>query len=108
MERWRSGFSLILLALFVPSLVSAGHSFENTAIVRTVELGGALVHVTTTYAVKALENGSNKYTIALGGLEHEKTSWLEVKIKGRAGVLPLELVGADPTRYVTPITRQMH
>ncbi len=105
MERWRSSISLLILAFIAPSLVSAGHSFENTAIVRTVELGGSLVHVTTTYAAKALEDGSNKYTIALGELEFEKTSWLEAKIKGQAGVLPLEPAETPPTRFVVVCVR---
>ncbi|CAL1700943.1 unnamed protein product [Somion occarium] len=96
MARWRFSLSLFLLATLGPWLALADHSFENTAIVRTVELGGALVHITTTYAVKALEDGSAVYTIALGDDEHEKTSWLEAKIKGQSAVLPLEKVGYDP------------
>lgn len=100
MGHWRSGLSLFLLAFLAPSLVLASNSFENTAIVRTVELSGSLVHVTTTYAVKSLEDGSNKYTIALGELENRKTSSLEAKLKGQAGVLPLEPAGTHPNRFV--------
>ena len=95
MARWRFNLPLLLLAALQPWLALAEHSFENTAIVRTVELGGSLVHVTTTYAIKALEDGSSIYTLAVPHGEHEKTSWLEVKIKGQSAVLPFDIVGQD-------------
>ncbi|OJT10161.1 Dolichyl-diphosphooligosaccharide--protein glycosyltransferase subunit 1 [Trametes pubescens] len=95
-RNWHTPLSLILSALVLPLCASAANSFENTAIVRTVELGGALVHVTTTYAVKALEDGSSVYTLALGEQEHAHTSWLEAKLKGQAEVLPLEDFGYHP------------
>lgn len=53
------------------------------------------MHVTTTYAVKALENGATVYTLALAEREHERTSWLEAKIKGQQDILPLESTGFD-------------
>jgi len=82
--------------LSVASLVClvAAAPFENTAIVRTVELGGSLVHVTTTYAVKALENDVRTYSLALTTDEMEKTSWLEVKLKGQSEVLGVSDGGA--------------
>ncbi|TFK55698.1 Ribophorin I [Heliocybe sulcata] len=83
------------VSLFAANLAWAGHSFENTAIVRTVELGGASVHVTTAFAVKALEPKSSVYTIALSKNEHQKTSWLEVRQKGQQAVLPLQPVLLD-------------
>lgn len=95
MARWRFTLPLLLLAALQPWLAVAGHSFENTAIVRTVEVGGALVHVTTTYAIKALEDGSSIYTLAIPQDDHQKTSWLEVKIKGQSAILPLDIVGQD-------------
>lgn len=95
--RWRCRIPLIL-GLLLPSFVFGDHSFENTAIVRTVELGGSLVQVTTTYAVKALEDGAQLYTIALGEREHERTSWLEAKIKGQTAILPLAEAGYDSDR----------
>ncbi|TBU32897.1 oligosaccharyl transferase alpha subunit [Dichomitus squalens] len=91
-RHWRAPLSLLLSA-FLPLCTLAANSFENTAIVRTVELGGALVHVTTTYAVKALEDGSSVYTIALGEREHAHTAWLEAKLKGQTERLPLEDFG---------------
>lgn len=101
-RNWHTPLSLILSALVLPLCVSAANSFENTAIVRTVELGGALVHVTTTYAVKALEDGSSIYTLALGEQEHAHTSWLEAKLKGQSEVLPLEDFGYHPDRCAVP------
>ncbi|KAI0053636.1 oligosaccharyl transferase alpha subunit [Auriscalpium vulgare] len=88
---------LLLLGILLPSLVSAAHSFENTAIVRTVELGGALVHVTTTYAIRALESGSQKYTVTLGEKEGQLTSFLEAKLKGKSDPLNVEGHPLDPT-----------
>ncbi|KAI0775924.1 oligosaccharyl transferase alpha subunit [Trametes elegans] len=95
-RHWRAPLSLLLSVFVLPLCSSAANSFENTAIVRTVELGGALVHVTTTYAVKALEDGSSIYTLALGEQEHAHTSWLEAKLKGQSALLPLEDFGYHP------------
>ena len=94
--RWRSCLSFLLLGICAPALVSAEHSFENTAVVRTVELGGALVHVTTTYAVRALEDDSSIYTIALGEDEQKHTSWLTAKVKGQNVPLEVENFGFNP------------
>ena len=98
-KTWRAPFSFAVLSLLV-NLVSAEHSFENTAIVRTVDLGGSLVHVTTTYAVRALEDDSSIYTIALGEDEARKTSWIQAKVKGQSAPLELEHFGLNPTTCV--------
>lgn len=95
---WRCRLFIFLLSSLAVSLTSAQHSFENTAIVRTVELGGALVHVTTTYAVRAENDGSQKYTIALSEREEEKTHFMEAKIKGQFAVLPIERTGYNAER----------
>ncbi|KAG1754033.1 Ribophorin I [Suillus paluster] len=87
-RRWRA-LPLLLVSALAPSFSLAGLSFENTAIVRTIELGGSLVHVSTTYAVKALEPGQTTYQIALSKAERAKTSWLEAKVKGRT--VPLDV-----------------
>jgi len=85
---WGS-LSLLLVSSLFPSFSFAGPAFENTAIVRTIELGGSLTHVSTTYAVKALEPGQTVYHITLGKDEREKTSWVEAKVKGQ--MIPLEI-----------------
>lgn len=84
--KWASAPLALLLS--VTSALCGPSSFENTAIVRTVELGGSVVHVTTTYAIRALENGQKTYTVALGRDDREKTSWVDVKVKGQDKVLP--------------------
>jgi len=80
----------LFLFLSVTSVLASSHSFENTAIVRTVELGGSVVHVTTTYAIKALEDGLKTYTVTLGRDEKAKTSWLQAKVKGQKTILPVK------------------
>ena len=95
---WRS-LPFLVLGFLVPSFAFARQSFENTAIVRTVELGGALVHVTTAYTVKSLEAESSVYTVALGREQRLRTSWLEAKIKGQPKALRLEDLGYDEERY---------
>ena len=87
-RRWPSPG--VLFPFLLSAITASCQSFENTAIVRSVELGGSLVHVTTTYAAKALEPNVNTYTIALGNSEIEKTSWLDVKIKGQEETLEKE------------------
>lgn len=97
--RWRTPLLALFASIFVFSSQSAlaEHSFENAAIVRTVDLGGSSVHVTTTYAIKALENGAQKYAIALGEKEAAVTSFMEAKIKGQSEPLGLHARPLHPT-----------
>lgn len=95
----RSWLHLPVLALASLSctLVSAGsHSFENTAVVRTVDLGGSLVSVTTTYAIRALDNDAQKYVVSLGEREATSVSWFEAKLKGQSNPLQVERGLLDP------------
>ena len=78
--------STIVLGLALPSWAS----FENTAVVRSIDLGGSLVYTTSTYNVKALEDGSNVYVFALTEKEQETTSWMEARVKGQSAPLSLE------------------
>ncbi|KAK0206551.1 oligosaccharyl transferase alpha subunit [Desarmillaria ectypa] len=91
----RRASPFILLGLVFSALPAISHSFENTAIVRTVDLGGSLVHVTTTFAARSLEPDASIYTIALGEQEEEKTSWLDIKVKGQQDSLEAS-VNYDP------------
>ncbi|KAG6331749.1 hypothetical protein ID866_7343 [Astraeus odoratus] len=102
---WRLLY-LFLASSFYPSLSLAGPSFENTAIVRTVDLGGSLVHVSTTYAIKALEHDQTVYHIALSNAEKERTSWIQAKIKGQAKPLAITDLGEDDTSasYLMAVT----
>ena len=106
LRRWRT-LSLLLVSSFLPSFTLAGPEFENTAIVRTIELGGSLVHVSTTYAVKALEAGQTVYHVALGRDEREKTSWIEAKVKGQAQPLEIVDLGERDIRCVDIHTRAL-
>lgn len=90
------GLNVILVA-------SAGlstASFENTAVTRTIELGGSLTQVTTTYAVRALENNQEQYYIALSDDEERVTTWVDAKFKGQSTALELSRLGFNPRRYV--------
>ena len=78
--------STIALGLVLPSRAS----FENTAVVRSIDLAGAQVYTTTTYNVRALEDGSNVYVFALTEKEQETTSWMGAKVKGHNTPLSLE------------------
>ncbi|KAF5369896.1 hypothetical protein D9758_001057 [Tetrapyrgos nigripes] len=84
----------LLLVSAAAAIAASSQSFENSAIVRTVDLGGALVHVTTTFAAKALESSAKAYTITLPDEEIYRTSWLEVKIKGQQQPLTVTYGGA--------------
>ncbi|PFH52717.1 hypothetical protein AMATHDRAFT_139280 [Amanita thiersii Skay4041] len=105
-----TGHPLLLYILVCVSSVLAAsspstRSFENSAIVRTFELGGSLVHVTTTYAIKALESGAKTYTLALSSEERRKASWLEVKVKGQEDTLPIveHIVGSNKPYHLIDV-----
>ncbi|PVG00015.1 Ribophorin I [Serendipita vermifera] len=67
----------------VAALATPLRTFENTNVQRTIELGGSLTHVTTTFAIKALgEGGPNIYTLALSELDQGRASMFDVKLKG--------------------------
>ncbi|KZV61011.1 oligosaccharyl transferase alpha subunit [Peniophora sp. CONT] len=61
--------------------------FENTAIVRTIEPAGALTLVTTTYAVKVLEENQNAYLVTMSKREGKRTSLIEARLKGKSDTL---------------------
>ncbi|KAJ7180078.1 Ribophorin I [Mycena crocata] len=85
----------VSLLSFTFLAVASADSFENTAVVRTIELGGSIVSVTTTFLVKALEPGSKVYTAALGDAQKQKTSWFEAKLKGQSKQLAVLDRGVD-------------
>ena len=87
---------LALASLSCTLVSAASHSFENTAIVRTVDLGGSLVSVTTTYAIRALDDDAQRYVVSLGEKEAASVSWLEAKLKGQSKPLQIEHGLLDP------------
>ena len=70
-------------------------SFENTAIVRSIELGGSAVHVTTSYTSRSLGKENNIFYFVIPKNLDDKTSWVDVKIKGQSSPLPVEKHGID-------------
>ena len=76
---------LAALAL-LPLLASASASFQNTAIVRTIELGGSISVVSTTYTAKVTSQGSaTEYIVGLGKEEESKVGWFDVREKKPKG-----------------------
>ncbi|TFK75916.1 Ribophorin I [Pluteus cervinus] len=98
--RWCTSLPVLLLSYVVCSLAVEIQSFENTNILRTVELGGSQVQITTTFAIKALQPNAKTYTLALDVDEQEKTSWLEVRLKGQQEGLEMAPREDDTGRYV--------
>jgi oligosaccharyltransferase complex subunit alpha (ribophorin I) len=97
--------ALALLALALPALGLA--DFENTAIVRSIDLGGSSVKSTTTFAVRALRNGVNEYAISLPVQEADRTRWMEAKLKGSKSKLPLDAeLPVIHDGYVVTVARQ--
>lgn len=96
---------LFYLLCTLITYVAADHSFQNSAIVRTVELAGSLVHVRTTFAAKALETGSMIYAFALGRAEAEKTSFLEAHLKNEQEPLELQHFGLNAQSCVLFLLR---
>ncbi len=91
---------VLALATLSSSLVSAlPHSFENTAVVRSIDLGGSLVYATTTYAIRALEDGAKHYIVSLGEKEAQTVSWFEAKLKGQSEPLEVTTGLLDPQEY---------
>ena len=76
---------LSLLPLLLLPL-SALASFSNTAIVRTIELGGSISVVTTSYQAKVVSDSPvSEYVIGLGREEEGKVGWFDVRMKSKGG-----------------------
>ena len=98
---------LLLCLSFCISLFSyvlADHSFENTAIVRTIELAGSLIHLKTTFAARALETGTMIYTFALGKEDGEKTNYMEARLRGEDAPLEIQKFGYNAQTYIVPLS----
>ncbi|SRR5260221_5088683 len=89
----------LIFSVYAISVYASASVFENTAIVRSADLGGSIVHVTTTYAVRALEGGQTTYRVALGAEDKAKTSWMEGKVKGKKEQLKLKEHAFDSDKY---------
>lgn len=107
MLRLWNAISCLLLVSAVPAFSAHTQSFENSAIVRTVELGGSLVHVTTTFAVKALKADASVYTITIPAEEIYITNWLEVKVKGKQEPLTVTYSGSTGSVFISSLLLQI-
>lgn len=58
-------------------------SYVNTAVARTIELGGSTHSVTTQYNVKALADDAGAYVLALGPAGSQPPAWYEVLVAGQ-------------------------
>lgn len=77
--------AVTFLSLASPALAAPRPSFQNTAISRTVELGGGTTGVTTQLNVKALSDAPGEYYLALAGSARagEEARWFEVQVGGK-------------------------
>jgi oligosaccharyltransferase complex subunit alpha (ribophorin I) len=73
-----------LLASAAAVTAAPAQNFVNTAIARTVELGGSITQITTQYNVKSLEDGPGEYHLALAGEDDAIPAWWEVLVGGEA------------------------
>ena len=94
-------FIFLSLLCTLLSYAFADNSFENTAVVRVIELQGSLVHSKTTFMAKSLDTGAMVYTFALGKEEGEKTSFIEARIKNEERPLELQHFGFNAQTCVT-------
>jgi oligosaccharyltransferase complex subunit alpha (ribophorin I) len=79
---------MLLLAAFLIPLVLAAPSqnYVNTAVARTIELGGATTSSQTQYSVKSLVDSPGDYWLALSSAGGDLTAaaWWEVSVGGKA------------------------
>ncbi len=83
-------------------------SFENTAIVRTIELGGSAVHVTTSISTRSLADNNAKYFFVLPKEQDGLSKWVEAKIKGKPTSLVVEKLGIDAMLHKSPFVHTAH
>lgn len=77
--------AIALLALLPISLAASlpPQNYVNTAVARTVELGGSITQVTTQFNIKALEDGPGEYHLALAGEQDSVPAWWEILVGGK-------------------------
>lgn len=72
-----------LAFLALPALALAAPApYQNTALVRTIDLGGATSLITTTYTAKSVSNKlESTYELLVGRAEWEAKGWFDVREK---------------------------
>lgn len=77
-------FTLALVPLIAAQVITPPpRTYVNTAVARTVELGGASTLVTTQFNVKALADSPGPYHLALVGEGDALPAWWEVAKSGK-------------------------
>ena len=79
--------SLVLLPLSLA--LAPPQNFVNTAVARTIELGGAIAQSTTQYNVKATKDSPGTYHLALAGEGDVDPAWWEVTVDGKPAEISL-------------------
>jgi len=75
--------ALVLTCLPLVFGLNIPQTYINTAIARTIELGGLTTHITTQYNVKSTDNSPGDYYLALAGEGDEEPAWWEVSLGGK-------------------------
>jgi oligosaccharyltransferase complex subunit alpha (ribophorin I) len=75
--------SLLLTVTVVLAVSKPAQNFLNTAVARTVELGGATTSITTQYNVKAQTDAPGSYHLALANEGEEEPAWWEIQVGGK-------------------------
>lgn len=81
---------LLLATLLLPLALAAAPSqnYINTAIARTIELGGATTTSQTQYSVKSVVDTPGDYILALSTSgDREVAAWWEVSVGGKAQIV---------------------
>ncbi|BEI84724.1 hypothetical protein CcaverHIS002_0501250 [Cutaneotrichosporon cavernicola] len=79
---------------------AAPQEFVNTAVARTVELGGSTTLIMTQYNVKALNDDPGPYILALGASGESEPAWYEVLVGGKPVVIEVDRLGDAPAAVV--------
>ncbi|CAK9779343.1 putative oligosaccharyltransferase alpha subunit [Cutaneotrichosporon oleaginosum] len=79
---------------------AAPQEYVNTAVARTVELGGSTTLVTTQYNVKALNADPGSYILALAASGQPEPAWYEVLVGGKAVSVEAGRLGDAPVAVV--------
>ncbi|WRT64738.1 uncharacterized protein IL334_001672 [Kwoniella shivajii] len=78
-------FALLSISAALPLIwgLNVPQTYINTAIARTIELGGLTTQVTTQYNIKPTDNNPGEYFLALAGEKDELPAWWEVSLGGK-------------------------
>ncbi|OCF76992.1 oligosaccharyltransferase complex subunit alpha (ribophorin I) [Kwoniella mangroviensis CBS 8886] len=78
-------WSALALTTLLPLAIAINvpQTYINTAIARTIELGGLTTQITTQYNIKPLDNSPGEYHLALAGENDFEPAWWEVSLGGK-------------------------